>query len=117
MTLHYCCWLHDTIVLITCVHCTIIIKRIDFYSTDLKQIIQETTRQDILNLDFSCTVKRQQHTSLETENFSLAQKEKREKGCQPCNTCAHWVQKEKELADSCAHIEGVEGLFEAVELG
>ena len=35
----------------------------------------------------------------------------------PCTTCTHWVQKEKELADSCTHIEGVEGLFEAVELG
>ena len=58
--------------------------------------------------------------SLETENLSLAPPKKRrerEKGCHPCNTCAHWVQKEKELADSCAHIEGVEGLFEAVELG
>ena len=55
--------------------------------------------------------------SLETEKFSLAQKKKRGKRCYPCNTCAHWVQKEKELADSCAHIEGVEGLFKAVELG
>lgn len=79
MTLH-CCWLHDTIVLITCVHCTVIIKRIDFYSTDLKQIIQETTCQDILNLDFSCTVKHiTKYASLETENLSLAPQKKKER--------------------------------------